>query len=112
MPCSPRPARRRLGLLAGQPLHLEPTCLAVLALAADADKHRPLIDQALAALDTQADGSGLYRLDRGRPQAVWPTALVVATRAALGQTADRRSVADGCSTSAGTRSRATPKSRT
>ncbi|HKB04162.1 MAG TPA: hypothetical protein VKD90_18205, partial [Gemmataceae bacterium] len=73
------------GYWSGQALHFEPTCLAALALAAEGDAQRPLIDKALAALDTQADGSGLYRLDRGRPQAVWPTALVVATRAALGQ---------------------------
>jgi uncharacterized protein (DUF362 family) len=76
------------GYWSGQALHFEPTCLAILALAAD-ESHRPLIDSALAALDTQADPSGLYRLDRGRPQAIWPTALVVATRAALGQSADR-----------------------
>jgi uncharacterized protein (DUF362 family) len=73
------------GYWSGQAVHFEPTCLAVLALAAEGDRHRPLIDKALAALDTQADGSGLYRLGRGRPQAIWPTALVIATRAALGQ---------------------------
>ena len=72
------------GYWSGQAFHLEPTCLATLALAAEKDKHRLLIDRAIAALETQIDGTGLYRLDRGRPQAVWPTAMVVATRAALG----------------------------
>ncbi|HJZ93510.1 MAG TPA: DUF362 domain-containing protein [Gemmataceae bacterium] len=72
------------GYSANHAIHFEPTCLAVLALAGD-DQHRSLIDKALAALDTQADATGLYRLERGRPQAIWPTALLVATRAALGQ---------------------------
>ncbi len=56
---------------------------------ADRDRHRMLIDRGLAALETQADSSGLYHLDRGRPQAIWPTAMVVATRIALGQDAER-----------------------
>src|SRR5262249_46686966 len=62
------------GSSATHAIHFEPTCLAVLALAGD-DQHRSLIDKALAALDTQADATGLYRLERGRPQAIWPTAL-------------------------------------
>jgi uncharacterized protein (DUF362 family) len=73
------------GYWAGQPLHIEPTCLAALALRTDGGSHNDLIDSALKALDVQSDGSGLYRLDRGRPEAIWPTALVVATRAELGQ---------------------------
>jgi uncharacterized protein (DUF362 family) len=77
------------GYWTGQALHFEPTCLAALSLAADRDKHRSLIDQAVAALETQADGTGFYRLDRGRPQAVWPTAMVVVTRMALGLDASR-----------------------
>jgi uncharacterized protein (DUF362 family) len=77
------------GYWSGQALHFEPTCLAILALASQGESHQPLIDKALAALDTQADPTGLYRLDRGRPQAIWPTALVVATRAALGKPAEK-----------------------
>jgi uncharacterized protein (DUF362 family) len=73
------------GYWTGQPLHFEPTCLAVLALKAAGESHQDLTDGALGALDAQADGSGLYRLDRGRPEAIWPTSVVVATRAALGQ---------------------------
>ena len=53
------------GYYSGQALHFEPTCLATLALTADGDTHRPQIDRALTALDTQCDSSGLYRLDRG-----------------------------------------------
>jgi uncharacterized protein (DUF362 family) len=77
------------GYWSGQALHFEPTCLAALALAADRDRHRAFIDSAIAALDTQCDSTGLYRLDRGRPQAVWPTSLVIATRVALGLDVDR-----------------------
>jgi uncharacterized protein (DUF362 family) len=73
------------GYGAGQPIHLEPTCLAILALQANGATHQALIDSALTALDSQADASGLYHLDRGRPEAIWPTSLVIATRAALGQ---------------------------
>src|SRR5262249_61057141 len=40
-------------------------------------------------LDSQLDGTGLYRLERGRPQAIWPTAMVVATRAGLGKVSER-----------------------
>jgi uncharacterized protein (DUF362 family) len=72
------------GYYSNHAIHFEPTCFAVLALTGD-ERHRPLIDKALAALDAQADGSGLYRLERARPQAIWPTALVIATRAALGE---------------------------
>lgn len=72
------------GYSTGQPFHFEPTCLAILALAAERDKHREPIDRAIAVLETQKDGRGLYRLDRGRPEAIWPTALVVACRTALG----------------------------
>lgn len=77
------------GYWSGQALHIEPTCLAILALAADRDRHRAQIDQAIAALESQGEASGLYRLDRGRPQAVWPTAMVIATRLALGLDARR-----------------------
>jgi uncharacterized protein (DUF362 family) len=73
------------GYWSGQPIHFEPTCLAVLALRSAGGSHEQLIDSAVKALDAQASGSGLYRLDRGRPEAIWPTSLVVATRAALGQ---------------------------
>jgi uncharacterized protein (DUF362 family) len=79
------------GYSAGQAVHLEPTCLAILALATDGEKHRETIDKALAVLETQRDGSGFYRLERGRPQAVWPTAMVLATRAAIGKPDEKAS---------------------
>jgi uncharacterized protein (DUF362 family) len=70
------------GYWTGQPIHFEPTCLAVLALR---ESQPGLVGNAWTALDAQADGSGLYRLDRGRPEAIWPTSLVVATRVGLGE---------------------------
>jgi uncharacterized protein (DUF362 family) len=69
----------------GQPPHLEPTCLALLALAPyRGDKnHADAVTKALAFLDRCALPDGTYRLDRGRPEAAWPTALVLFTLAEL-----------------------------
>ncbi len=70
----------------GQPAHLEPTCLALLALAGDPE-HEPACKAALAWVESCAVGDGTYRLARGRREAVWATALVLFTRAALGEDA-------------------------
>ena len=81
------------GYWSSQSIHFEPTCLAVLALANE-PRHRPLIEKAVAALDKESDGAGLFRLGRGRPQAIWPTGMVVFTRCAMGQSASvSRSIA-------------------
>jgi uncharacterized protein (DUF362 family) len=66
-----------------QSAHLEPTCLAVLALGEQPELAEAKISSALATLQQHSDGNGCYRLSRGRPQAVWPTALVLFTRALL-----------------------------
>ncbi len=71
----------------GQPAHLEPTCLALLALAAEPEKYATQISAAVASLGQHAHPDGSYRLARGRPQAVWPTALVLLARASLGHPA-------------------------
>jgi len=86
-------ARERLALLVspdggwgyqpGQPLHLEPTCLALLALAGDTAKYGALIEAGCKALQANRAADGTYRLQRGRPQAVWATALVLFTEHAL-----------------------------
>jgi uncharacterized protein (DUF362 family) len=65
-----------------QPPHLEPTCLAAVALAAD-PAHSPALASAVASLEQHRNADGSYRLGRGRPQAVWPTALVLFTRGTL-----------------------------
>src|SRR6185312_15609536 len=77
------------GYQPGQPVHLEPTCLAVLALAADREKYGGLVENGLRAIEANRASDGTYRLARGRPQAAWPTALVLFTEHALGQSADR-----------------------
>ena len=67
------------GYRADQLAHLEPTCLALLAGA----------EQGWPAIELHAGGDGSYRLARGRPQAVWPTALVLFTKAKLGISAEK-----------------------
>ncbi len=72
----------------GQPLHLEPTALALLALVERKNDHQQVIANALAALQLEQDSTGAYRLDRGRPEATWPTPLILFARAALGHSQD------------------------
>lgn len=81
------------GYQPGQPVHLEPTCLAVLALAADREKYAGLVENGLRAIEANRAADGSYRLARGRPQAAWPTALVLFTEHALGRAADRLTAA-------------------
>lgn len=56
---------------------MEPTCIALLAMAAEREKYGAVIEKGLAVLQQHALGDGLYRLERGRAEAVWPTALVL-----------------------------------
>jgi uncharacterized protein (DUF362 family) len=77
------------GYQPGQAAHLEPTALAVLALSADRAKYAAAIDAGVAAIEANRAADGTYRLARGRPQAVWPTALVLFAEQALGLPADR-----------------------
>jgi uncharacterized protein (DUF362 family) len=67
----------------GQPTHLEPTCLAALALAAEPERFGSPLASALAAVQQHAQPDASYRLTRGRQQAVWPTAMVLFTRGLL-----------------------------
>jgi uncharacterized protein (DUF362 family) len=71
------------GYVAGQPAHLEPTCLALLALSHDAAQHRTVMDGGRRALEQAAVADGTFRLARGREEAVWPTALVLYVRLVL-----------------------------
>lgn len=68
------------GYIAEQPPHLEPTCLALLAL-----HDGPHRTAALAWIETSAAGDGTYRQASGRREAAWPTALVLFVRLSLGQ---------------------------
>lgn len=73
------------GYAPGQPAHLEPTCLALLALAGDKNRFQAPIGGGLQFLSENALPDGAYRLARGRPQALWPTPLVLLTRLTLGE---------------------------
>ncbi len=81
------------GYAPDQPAHLEPTCLGLLALSLDADRFAPVIESARAALERCRGADGFYRLTRGREEAVWPTALVLFTQAALGRDDEARQTA-------------------
>jgi uncharacterized protein (DUF362 family) len=86
--------RRRLAELAqaeggwgyapGQPIRLEPTCLALLALAQDKETFQQAIDKGLAAVRKAALPDGAYRLPGDREEAIWPTALVLFLQTRLG----------------------------
>ncbi|HZY83928.1 MAG TPA: hypothetical protein VFE78_03800, partial [Gemmataceae bacterium] len=66
-----------------QPAHLEPTCLALLALARE-PRFGSEVGKAKDWLRQCAADDGTYRLERGREEAVWPTALVLFVQSALG----------------------------
>ena len=78
------------GYHAGQPGHLEPTCLAMAALGADIPRHEATLKKALTFLASQSLPDGSYRLTRGRPQAAWPTALVLFAKQTLNADAAER----------------------
>src|SRR5438094_45981 len=71
------------GYAPSQAPHLEPTCLALLALSLDAEPFRGLIDKGKAFLAASAAPDGSYRLMRGREEAIWPTSLVLFTHSVL-----------------------------
>lgn len=74
------------GYVPDQPAHLEPTCLALLALSRRRERFAAVIAAGQTWLRLCAEGDGSYRLGRGRPEAIWPTALVLFTQATLGHT--------------------------
>lgn len=67
----------------GQSPHIEPTCLALLALSLEIGRFAETVACGWAALERSAGEDGLYRVSGARQQAVWPTALVLFTQAAL-----------------------------
>src|SRR6516164_3554029 len=71
------------GYTLGQAAHLEPTALALLALARDPERYGPSIAQGKQFLERCARPDGTYRLARGRQEAVWPTALVLFVQTVL-----------------------------
>ncbi len=76
------------GYAPNQSAHLEPTCLALLALAREPERFKAVLDGGKAFLQKCAVGDGTYRIERGRDEAVWPTSMVLYTLATLGAPAD------------------------
>jgi uncharacterized protein (DUF362 family) len=72
------------GYVPGQAAHLEPTCLALLALSLEHDRFAVVIDNGRRALGRFRRPDGSYRLDRGREEAIWPTALALYVESMLG----------------------------
>jgi uncharacterized protein (DUF362 family) len=65
------------GYVGGEPAHLEPTCLALLALQPSADHFAPAVESGRRFLARCRQPDGSYRLARGRPDAVWGTAMAL-----------------------------------
>jgi uncharacterized protein (DUF362 family) len=65
------------GYVGGEPAHLEPTCIALLALRPYADRFASAIHAARTFLARCRQSDGSYRLARGREAAVWGTAMAL-----------------------------------
>jgi uncharacterized protein (DUF362 family) len=71
------------GYAPDQSAHLEPTCVALLALSGEPGRFAREIEGGLAFLRQCASDDGTFRLGRGRPEAAWPTAQVLFVQATL-----------------------------
>lgn len=71
------------------PPHLEPTCLALLALASEPKRYADAIARGKATLAKCAAADGAFRLPNTREEAVWPTALALMAMKALGEAPDK-----------------------
>lgn len=67
------------GYVAGQPAHLEPTCLALLAMQPESGQFPDAVAGGRTFLASCRRADGSYRLARGREAAVWGTALALFT---------------------------------
>lgn len=76
------------GYAPDQPAHLEPTCLALLALSRQPERFAAVVESGRIWLRSCAASDGTYRLEGARPEAIWPTALVLFTEATLGEKTD------------------------
>jgi uncharacterized protein (DUF362 family) len=76
------------GYTPDQVAHLEPTCLALLALSLEADRFADALAKGRQVLRRSALPDGSYRLERGREEAVWPTALALFVQSVLGGPAE------------------------
>jgi uncharacterized protein (DUF362 family) len=76
------------GYAPGQAAHLEPTCLALLALSLERDRFKSPIDQGFALVQRCTAADGAYRQAGEREEAVWPTALVFFVQSVSGNQAE------------------------
>jgi uncharacterized protein (DUF362 family) len=76
------------GYKPNQPAHLEPTCLALLALRPEAGPFADAVGSGRAFLRQCRQPDGGYRLGRGREAAVWGTALALFTEAIYRESGD------------------------
>ncbi len=74
------------GYAPGQSPQLEPSCLGLLALSLAPERHAAQIALTRQYIERNANADGSYRPLDGREEAIWPTALVLFTKAALGIT--------------------------
>jgi uncharacterized protein (DUF362 family) len=70
--------------VAGNAAQIEPTCLGVLALSLEPDKHKDVLARAMEFLEKCREPDGSYRLAKGRHEAIWPTAQVLFVHSVLG----------------------------
>jgi uncharacterized protein (DUF362 family) len=72
------------GYAPGQAAQVEPTCLALLALALEADKYADAIARGRQLLEQAARADGSYRLLNAREEAAWPSSQVLLVKQVLG----------------------------
>jgi uncharacterized protein (DUF362 family) len=77
------------GYTVGQPPQLEPTSLALLALALERERFAGPIERGLQFLQRGVSADGGYRSLPGRDDAIWPTAQVLYAQFGLGVPADQ-----------------------
>lgn len=65
------------GYFPDAPAQVEPTCLALLALAVERERYTALIQRSVTSLCHWQDPDGAFRVRGGRKEAVWPTALAL-----------------------------------
>ncbi len=68
----------------GRPVHLEPTCLALLAFSLESASFQDVIERGRQVLTHSAQADGSHRLGGDREEAIWPTALVLFVQVATG----------------------------
>lgn len=72
------------GYAPGHSPQLEPSCLGLLALSLEPQRYAEQIEKTRRFIERNAHDDGSYRPLDGRQEAIWPTSLVLLTKAACG----------------------------